>query len=97
MIADGMAPCVVTYHTLVGGYASLEMFNEAREVVNYMIHHNLKPMELTYRRVVDSYCKAKRYDEAREFLSEISDTDQNFDQKLQHMLEARIKDAQFGR
>ena len=87
----------MTYHTLVGGYASLEMFNEAREVINYMIQHNLKPMELTYRRVVDSYCKAKRYKEARDFLSEVSETDPNFDKKVLRTLADRIEDAQFGR
>jgi len=54
-------------------------------------------MELTYRRVVDSYCKAKRFEEAHSFLSEVSETDPNFDKKVLHTLAAYIEDAQFGR
>jgi pentatricopeptide repeat domain-containing protein 1 len=73
------------------------MFSEAREVISYMIQHNLSPMELTCRRVVDSYCKARRYEDARDFLSEISETDWNFDKKVLQTLTAHVDDAQFRR
>ncbi|KAE8716733.1 hypothetical protein F3Y22_tig00110109pilonHSYRG00088 [Hibiscus syriacus] len=44
-------------YTFVASYASDSMFEEAIDVVRFMIKHGCKPNQNTYNSIVDGYCK----------------------------------------
>ncbi|KAM1349154.1 hypothetical protein ACFX2F_003257 [Malus domestica] len=58
----GISPDVITYNTFVASYAADSLFEEAIDVVCYMIKNGCKPNQNTYNSIVDWYCKHNRRD-----------------------------------
>ncbi|KAF2320957.1 hypothetical protein GH714_032212 [Hevea brasiliensis] len=72
---SGLVPDVITYNTFVASYAADSMFEEAIDVVKYMIKNGCKRNQNTYNSIVDGYCKHNRRADASMFVSSLHELD----------------------
>lgn len=93
MMDSGISPSIVTYNAFVAGYSNLAMFEEAKNVINYMKKHGCMPNECTYNIIVDSYCKLGRFQAASDFINKTIETDNIFDHKKMRRLYKRITEC----
>jgi pentatricopeptide repeat protein len=90
MRESGLVPDVITYNTFVASYAADSMFEDAIDVVRYMIKHGCKPNQNTYNSVVDGYCKHNHRDDAIMFISSLHELDPHISREEKCRLSERL-------
>ncbi|KAM1345448.1 hypothetical protein ACFX13_035624 [Malus domestica] len=87
----GISPDVITYNTFVASYAADSLFEEAIDVVRYMIKNGCKPNQNTYNSIVDWYCKHNRRDDGVQFVNNLCNLNPHISEGEESRLLDRIK------
>uniref|UniRef100_A0A0D9WG69 Pentacotripeptide-repeat region of PRORP domain-containing protein n=1 Tax=Leersia perrieri TaxID=77586 RepID=A0A0D9WG69_9ORYZ len=69
MVANGVAPDVVTYSTLISGLCGAGQVAEALGVLDLMLEEGCRPNAHTYTPIMHAYCTRGRIHEAKRLLS----------------------------
>jgi pentatricopeptide repeat protein len=71
MKCSGVKPDIVTYNIFIKSYVANSMFQEAIDLVCYMVAQGCKPNERTFDSILQGYCRHGRIADAKSFLSNL--------------------------
>eukprot|EP01018_Ginkgo_biloba_P008777 Gb_31004 [translate_table: standard] len=81
MLRSSINPCMITYYTIIAGYANLILFQDVVDIIDYMKKHGRRHNEHIYNAIVDGYCKLGRFQEATDSVYDIRRNDHIFSQE----------------
>lgn len=90
---DGFKPNIVTYGTLIKGYAKVENLDKMMELYEQMQASGIKPNQMILTTIMDAYGKNKDFDSAVIWYKELESRGFSPDQKAKNILLSLAKTA----